>query len=51
MSGLRNYRDALAASGEDQLSLTDPDSRAMHAATRVGVGYNIQIAVDKPSTN
>ena len=40
------HRDALAASGEDQLSLTDPDSRAMHAATRVGVGYNIQIAVD-----
>ena len=39
-------RNALAASGEDQLSLTDPDSRAMHAATRVGVGYNIQIAVD-----
>ena len=41
-----DHRDALAASGEDQLSLTDPDSRAMHAATRVGVGYNIQIAVD-----
>ena len=40
------HRDALAASGEGQLSLTDPDSRAMHAATRVGVGYNIQIAVD-----
>ena len=40
------HRDALAASGEDQLSLTDPDSRAMHAATRVGVGYNVQIAVD-----
>ena len=40
------HRDALAASGEDQLSLTDPDSRAMYAATRVGVGYNIQIAVD-----
>ena len=40
------HRDALAASGEEQLSLTDPDSRAMHAATRVGVGYNIQIAVD-----
>ena len=40
------HRDALAASGEGQLSLTDPDSRAMHAETRVGVGYNIQIAVD-----
>ena len=26
--------------------MTDPDSRAMYAETRVGVGYNIQIAVD-----
>ncbi len=43
---LEGHREALAKSGEDQLSLTDPDSRAMHAATRVGVGYNIQIAVD-----
>ena len=32
--------------GEDQISLTDPDSRAMAAHTKVGVGYNIQIAVD-----
>ena len=40
------HRDALVASGEEQLSLTDPDSRSMHAATGVGVGYNIQIAVD-----
>ena len=30
----------------DQLSLTDPDARAMAPTTRVGVGYNIQIAVD-----
>lgn len=43
---LQGHREALEKSGEDQLSLTDPDSRAMHAATRVGVGYNIQIAVD-----
>ncbi len=28
------------------MSLTDPDSRAMAAYTKVGVGYNIQIAVD-----
>src|SRR5947209_17981209 len=28
------------------VSLTDPDSRAMAAHTKVGVGYNIQIAVD-----
>jgi hypothetical protein len=36
----------LAHSGEDQISLTDPDSRAMAAHTRVAVGYNAQIAVD-----
>ena len=29
-----------------QISLTDPDSRAMAAHTKVGVGYNIQVAVD-----
>lgn len=34
------------ASGEDQISLTDPDARAMHSSSRIGVGYNIQIAVD-----
>jgi transposase len=31
---------------EDQISLTDPDSRAMAAHTRVPVGYNVQVAVD-----
>ncbi len=35
----------LEHTGEDQISLTDPDSRAM-AHTRVAVGYNVQIAVD-----
>ena len=43
---LEGYRDELKKSGEDQLSLTDPDARAMHAKTRIGIGYNIQIAVD-----
>ncbi len=43
---LEENRKALAASGEDQISLTDPDARAMHASSRVGVGYNVQIAVD-----
>jgi hypothetical protein len=50
---LRQRRDryaqmlaALEQSGEDQISLTDPDSRAMAARTRVAVGYNAQIAVD-----
>jgi transposase len=36
----------LDQTGEDQISLTDPDSRAMAAHTRVAVGYNVQIAVD-----
>ena len=43
------YKELLAgleSSGEDQISLTDPDSRAMAAHTKVAVGYNIQVAVD-----
>src|ERR1035437_3049613 len=36
----------LERTGENQISLTDPDSRAMAAHTKVGVGDNIQIAVD-----
>jgi transposase len=36
----------LDRTGEDQISLTDPDSRAMAAHTRVAVSYNVQIAVD-----
>ncbi len=36
----------LERTGEDQISLTDPDSRAMAAHTRVALGYNVQIAVD-----
>jgi transposase len=36
----------LDRTGEDQVSLTDPDSRAMAARTRVAVGYNVQVAVD-----
>ena len=31
---------------ESQISLTDPDSRAMAAHTHVAGGYNVQIAVD-----
>jgi hypothetical protein len=34
----------LEQSGESQISLTDPDSRAMAAHARVAVGYNIQVA-------
>jgi len=36
----------LERTGEDQISLTDPDSRAMAAHTKVDVGYNVQVAVD-----
>src|SRR5437660_5544869 len=42
---------ALEKSGESQISLTDPDSRAMAAHTKVGVGYNVQIAVDAKQTS
>src|SRR5207253_783651 len=38
------HRSALEKNGESQVSLTDPDSRAMAAHTKVGVGYNIQVA-------
>ena len=36
----------LDRTGEDPISLTDPDSRAMAAHTHVAVGYNVQVAVD-----
>lgn len=36
-------QSALAASGQTEVSLTDPDSRGQK---KVGVGYNVQIAVD-----
>jgi transposase len=37
----------LERSGESQISLTDPDSRAMAAHTKVAVGYNIQVAIGR----
>jgi transposase len=43
------HKDMLAEldrTGESQISLTDPDSRSMAAHTHVGVGYNVQVAVD-----
>ena len=36
----------LDRTGESQISLTDPDSRAMAAHTHVAVGYNVQVATD-----
>lgn len=38
--------DELDKTGEDQISLTDPDARAIARMTKVGVGYNVQLAVD-----
>jgi transposase len=43
------HKDMLAEldrTGESQISLTDPDSRSMAVHTHVGVGYNVQVAVD-----
>ena len=36
----------LDRTGESQISLTAPGSRAMAAHTHVAVGYNVQVAVD-----
>jgi len=53
IEAIRGKRDRLGAllaelerTGESQISLTDPDSRAMAGHTRVAVGYNVQLAVD-----
>ncbi len=50
IQGKRDRHKAMLAdlerTGEDQVSLTDPDSRAMARMTKVGVGYNVQLAVD-----
>ena len=53
IEAIRGKRDRLGAllaeferTGENQISLTDPDSRAMAGHTRVAVGYNVQLAVD-----
>ena len=53
IEAIRGKRDRLRAlltelerTGESQISLTDPDSRAMAGHTRVAVGYNVQLAVD-----
>lgn len=38
--------DELKAGGESQISLTDPDARAMVTGQKTTVGYNAQVAVD-----
>ncbi len=40
------FLEELDLTGEDQISLTDLDARAMARMTKVGVGYNVQLAVD-----
>ena len=39
----QDWQAQLATSGQSEISLTDPDSRGQK---KVGVGYNVQIAVD-----
>ncbi|MBC7992456.1 MAG: IS1182 family transposase [Rhizobacter sp.] len=42
----RELFEGLEQSGESQVSLSDPDSRAMSQGAGVTVGYNVQAAVD-----
>jgi transposase len=42
----RAMLDDLERTGADQIALTDPDARVMPPMTKVGVGYNVQLAVD-----
>lgn len=42
----QSLRDQLAASGEGQISLTDPDSRSISSGQGVEVCYNVQVVTD-----
>jgi transposase len=44
---LQEVREALEKSGENEISLTDPDSRSMRNNGRIEVCYNAELAVDK----
>jgi transposase len=48
MQKLEAYEEAMLASPDQQISLTDPDSRSMATSGRGSgvVGYNVQVAVD-----
>jgi transposase len=46
MAKLKEIEDKLKASGETQISLTDPDARSMITRGAGIVGYNVQTAVD-----
>ena len=43
----QEVQQVLVASGESQISLTDPDSRSMPVAQGVDVCYNVEVVVDK----
>ncbi len=43
----QEVQQQLLASGESQISLTDPDSRSMPVTQGVDVCYNVEMAVDK----
>jgi len=43
----QQVQQVLVASGESQISLTDPDSRSMPVAQGVDVCYNVEVVVDK----
>ena len=48
MGKLARYEEQMLASSDQQISLTDPDSRSMATSGRGSgvVGYNVQVAVD-----
>jgi hypothetical protein len=48
MGKLAVYEEQMLASPDQQISLTDPDSRSMATSGRGSgvVGYNVQVAVD-----
>ena len=43
----QQVQQVLVASGESQISLTDPDSRSMPVGQGVDVCYNVEVVVDK----
>lgn len=46
---LQEAQDTLEESGEERISLTDPDSRLMKVGSKTTVGYNAQFAVEAES--
>jgi len=46
MTALKEIEAKLEATGESQISLTDPDARSMMTRGSGIVGYNVQTAVD-----